>query len=149
MNLLKKIAAFLVALFIASPAVYAQTSSEVIPRVFTLQEAIDHALQKGQSMKWLRLSLKSAQYNLSARKGALKPNAQLNLDLPRLNEQLLAVETANDLPAYTTRGSLRFAGTLSINQPLPTNGLFTISSTLFQDDVSTFRQSTATELKRR
>ncbi|MGH7454515.1 MAG: TolC family protein, partial [bacterium] len=149
MKLLKRSAALVVALFIASPPVHSQTFSEAPARVFTLQEAIDYALQKSYSVKPLGSSLKAAQQNLLARKAARKLNAQLQLDLPRLNEQLLAVETANDLPAYTTRGTLRVAGALNINKPLPTNGLFTLSSNLFQDDVSILRQSTGTELKRR
>lgn len=149
MKFLKSSVTLIVVLFIASLSAHSQTNSETTARVITLQEAIDYALQKSYSVKSLGMSLKAAQQNLQARKNARKLNAHLYLDLPRLTEQLLAVEMANDLPAYTTRGTLRVASTLNINQPLPTNGIITLSSILFHDDVSIFRQSMSTELKRR
>lgn len=145
----RKIASIAVALLLAAQPMCAQTSAATTARVFTLQDAIDYALQRSYGVQALGLSLQSAQQNLLARKGARRLNAQLNFDLPRLTEQLLAVEIANDLPAYTTRGTLKVAGALNVNQPLPTNGIFTLSSTLFQDDVSILRQSTGVELKRR
>lgn len=125
------------------------TAAEAPARVLTLQEAIDNALQQSFSVKALGLSLESARQNLVAKKGGFKTYAGLRLDSPNLTEQLLAVEVAGGLPSYSTRGTLRFASTLDINQPLPTNGVFTLSTQLYQQNVSTFVESAAARLKRR
>jgi outer membrane protein TolC len=129
---------------------FSQTTVTSPPaKVLTLQDAITYALQGSFSVKSLGLSLEAARQNLLARKGSFKTNAQLRLDSPNLTEQLLAVEVANGLPSYTTRGTLRFSGMLDINQPLPTNGMFTLSGQMYQQDISTFIQSDNSELKRK
>ena len=140
-----------IGLFIFSNSGHSQsTSSEPNAKVLTLQQAIDHALQRSFNVKFLSLSLEAARQNLIARKGNFKTNAQLRLDSPSLNEQLLSIEVANGLPSYSTRGTLRFSGALDINQPLPTNGVFTLSSQLYQQNVSTLlATATADELKRK
>ncbi|NUO78691.1 TolC family protein [candidate division KSB1 bacterium] len=125
------------------------TSADSTARVFTLSEAINYALQRSFSVKSLGLSLEAARQNLQARKGNFKTNAQLRLDSPNLTEQLLAVEVANGLPSYTTRGTLRFNGALDINQPLPTNGVFTLTGQAYQQNVSTFIQNEDSKLKRK
>ncbi|MCI0694548.1 TolC family protein [candidate division KSB1 bacterium] len=123
-------------------------SSDTVARILTLQQAIDYALQRSYNVKFLGLSLESSRQNLIARKGNFKTNAQLRLDSPRLDKQLLPIEVANGLPSYTTRGTLRFSGTLDINQPLPTNGIFTLSSQLYQENGSTLLTENK-ELKRK
>lgn len=125
------------------------TTTDTTAKTLTLQDAIDYALQRSFNVKSLGLSLESARQNLLARKGGFKTNAQLRLDSPNLTEQLLAVEVANGLPSYSTRGMTRFAGTLDINQPLPTNGVFTLSTQLYQQNISTIIASDDSELKRR
>jgi outer membrane protein TolC len=128
--------------------VYSQSSSsDPNARVLSLPQAIEYALQRSFNVKFLGLSLEAARQNLIARKGNFKTNAQLRLDSPSLNEQLLSIEVANGLPSYSTRGTLRFSGALDINQPLPTNGVFTLSSQLYQQNVSTLLA--ANELKRK
>lgn len=139
----------LLALMLLSHSAPAQsTSSDSVAQVLTLQQAIDYALKKSFNVKFLGLSLEAARQNLIASKGSFKTNALLRLDSPNLSEQLLSIEVANGLPSYSTRGTLRFSGTLDINQPLPTNGLFTLSSQLYQQNVSTL-VTTADELKRK
>ena len=137
-----------IGLFIFSNSGHSQSSaSDPNAKVLTLQQAIDYALQRSFNVKFLGLSLEAARQNLIARKGNFKTNAQLRLDSPSLNEQLLSIEVANGLPSYSTRGTLRFSGALDINQPLPTNGVFTLSSQLYQQNVSTLLA--ANELKRK
>ena len=140
-----------ISLFVFCNLSYAQSpssSSDLTAKTLTLQQAIDYALQRSFNVKFLGLSLEAARQNLIARKGNFKTNAQLRLDSPSLNEQLLSIEVANGLPSYSTRGTLRFSGALDINQPLPTNGVFTLSSQLYQQNVSTLL-ATADELKRK
>jgi len=121
--------------------VHSQTNStDSSARVLTLQQAIDYALQRGFNVKFLGLSLEAARQNLIARKGNFKTNAALRLDTPNFAEQLDLIPSPipGGLPTYGTNGTLRFAGTLDINQPLPTNGVFTVFSQLYQQEVSAF-----------
>lgn len=129
-----------------APAVSGENDT---PRRFTLDQAIAYALNRSFQVKSLGLSLESARQTLAARRGAFRTSADLEFNLPSLTQQLLSVEVANGLPAYNTRGTLRFSGALNINQPLPTNGLFTLSAQLYQQDVSTFLANADSELKRR
>ncbi len=115
-------------------------SSDTTARILTLQQAIDYALQRSYNVKFLGLSLESSRQNLLARKGSFKTNAALSLDTPNLTEQLDLIPSAmpGGLPSYGTSGTLRFSGRLDVNQPLPTNGVFTIFSQLYQQEVSAF-----------
>ncbi|MDZ7288959.1 MAG: TolC family protein [candidate division KSB1 bacterium] len=127
------------------------TSSDSTARVLTLQNAIDYALQRSFDVKFLGLSLESARQNLLARKGSFKTNAQLRLDTPNLTEGLQLVDNPDPggLPLYKTSGNLRFSSTLDVNQPLPTNGVFTVFSQLYQQDVSAYNVSTGIRSKQR
>lgn len=116
--------------------VYSQPSStEPSAKVLTLQQAIDYALQRSFDVKSLGLSLESARQNLLARKGSFKTNGALSLDSPNLTEVL---DRRFDLSRYDTRSALRFSGSIDVNQPLPTNGIFTLFTQLYQEDVSAF-----------
>jgi outer membrane protein TolC len=114
--------------------------SDTTARILTLQRAIDYALQRSYNVKFLGLSLESARQSLLARKGSFKTNAALSLDTPNLTEQLDLIPSAipGGLPSYGTSGTLKFSGTLDVNQPLPTNGIFTLFSQLYQQEVSAF-----------
>lgn len=116
------------------------TLSDTTARILTLQQAIDYALQRSYNVKFLGLSLESSRQNLLARKGSFKTNAALSLDTPNLTEQLDLIPSAvpGGLPSYGTSGTLRFSGRLDVNQPLPTNGIFTLFSQLYQQEVSAF-----------
>jgi outer membrane protein TolC len=116
------------------------TSSDTVAKILTLQESIDYALQRSYNVKFLGLSLESTRQNLLARKGSFKTNATLSLDTPNLTEQLDLIPSAipGGLPSYGTSGTLRFSGRLDVNQPLPTNGVFTLFSQLYQQEVSAF-----------
>jgi len=120
---------------------YSQSSSsDPNAKVLSLQRAIEYALQRSFNVKFLGLSLEAARQNLIARKGNFKTNAVLNFDTPNLSEQLQEIKSSipGGLSTYGTSGTLRFSGTLDVNQPLPTNGVFTLFSQLYQQEVSAF-----------
>lgn len=118
-------------------------------KIFTLQMAIDYALHHSFNIKTLGLNLEDARQNLKSSRGRFKTNAQLNFLLPSLSEQLMQIESTEGLPIYWTRGSLRFTGMLDINQPLPTNGVFTLFGQLYQQDETAYDPLSEVDLKRR
>lgn len=128
---------------------FSQSMSDTTARVMTLQDAINFALDRSFNVKSLRLNLESTRQNLVARKGSFKTNADLQFDSPNRSEQFVPVVDPNGLSTYQSLGSLRFAGRLNINQPLPTNGLFTLASRLYREDLSTYIFNNPDQLKRR
>ena len=120
-------------------------------RTFTLQQAIDFALDNSYNVKNIRLNQESALQNLQATKGQFKTFANAFLLAPNLREELATVQFQDGIPDYRTTGTTQFAGTLNINQPLPTNGLFTLTSNLSQNQQSFFtfdEQSSTVKLER-
>ncbi|MFQ5753583.1 MAG: TolC family protein, partial [bacterium] len=117
-------------------------------KVLTLDQAINIALDKSFNVKALGLRLESANYGLHAAKGRFKTNAQLNLQSPNFIEQVTEDIDPDGLPVFNTRGTTRFQSTLDINQPLPTDGVFTLSSTFYHRNVSTFLTKTNEDFDR-
>ena len=118
-------------------------------RVLTVDEAINIALEKSYSTKSLGLKLESAGYGLNAAKGRFKTNAQLSLQTPDFTERVTEDIDPDGLPVFNTRGTTRFQSTLNINQPLPTDGLFTLSSTFYHRNVSKFLTESSEDFNQR
>ncbi len=123
---------FILSVFKINPA-FVQTK-----KVLTLDEAIDIALENSFSTKSLGLRLDRAGYGLNAAKGRFKTNAELRLDVPNFRERVQEIREPNQLPVFNTLGTTRFQSTLNINQPLPTDGVFTLSSTFYHRNESLF-----------
>ena len=118
-------------------------------KLLNLEEAIEIALEKGYQMKSLRLSIVQAKENLNAAKGRFKTNADLSLDVPNWSESVSEIQVQNALPVFNTTGNIRYQAVLDINQPLPTDGVFTLRSQVYHRDVSTFRIDLDKDIKRR
>ena len=112
-----------------SAAVSAQTSE----KIFTLNEAIDFALQKSFGMQNISLNLESTRQNQIARKGAFKTSANLSLLAPDIAETFSPDDDPKGFTIYNSRGRTLYMGALEIKQPLPTNGSFTLSTRLSQN----------------
>lgn len=112
-------------------------------RIFTLETAIDYALTNSFSIKSIGLSLEAARENLTAREGAFKLNADLSLIAPNFAESFEPDRTPGALNQYFSYGSTLYRGQLDINQPLPTNGIFTLETRVFRD-LNSVRQAGAT-----
>ena len=136
-----------VAVIVAS-LFFFQTTTFAQKKILTLDQAIDIALEKSYEMKRLRLLTIQAEENLSAAKGRFKTNASMSMDVPYWRESVVEIPVENGLPVYNTTGDFQYQGTLDINQPLPTDGVFTLSSRLYHRDVSTFK-SLGDEVKRK
>ena len=118
-------------------------------KLLKLNDAIDIALEKSYQMKSLRLAMVSAKENLDAAKGRFKTNANMRLDVPSWSESVAEIPLQDALPVFNTTGRLRFQGILDINQPLPTDGVFTLRSQMYHRDVSTFMMDSNENLKRK
>ncbi len=119
--------------FLLSGSLYSQ---EI--RSLTLEEAISIARKKSYRMQTLYENLESAKENLKAAKGQFRTNAHLNLSSPDFRQQVSEIPVPNGLPVYNTTGTLLYQSNLTINQPLPTNGFFSLRSSVFQEQVSTY-----------
>lgn len=118
-------------------------------KLLNLDAAIEIALEKSYQMKSLRLSIIQAKENLNAAKGRFKTNADLSLDVPSWSESVSEIPVQNALPVFNTTGFLRYQAVLDVNQPLPTDGVFTLRSQVYHRDVSTFRIDLDKDIKRR
>ena len=107
--------------------------------LLTLDDAIGIALEKSYSVKSLKLSLIAAEENLTAAKGKFRTNADMSIDAPSWVERVSKDFSPGELPVYDTRGSLRYQTTLSIYQPLPTDGTLSLRSNLYKVDESIYR----------
>ena len=131
-------------LFIFNYAIYAQPK-----KLLNLNDAIDIALEKSYQMKSLRLAMVQAKENLDAAKGRFKTNADLRLDVPSWSESVVEIPVENSLPVFNTIGRILYQGIFDINQPLPTDGVFTLRSQVYHRDVSTFQVEDNEDLKRK
>ena len=118
-------------------------------KLLNLNDAIDIALEQSYQMKSLRLAMVSAKENLDAAKGRFKTNADMRLDVPSWSESVSEIPVQDALPVFNTTGRMRFQGILDINQPLPTDGRFTLRSQIYHRDVSTFMMDSNENLKRK
>jgi outer membrane protein len=118
-------------------------------KLLTLNDAIEIALEKSYQMKSLRLAMVSAKEDLDAAKGRFKTNANMRFDIPSWSESVSEIPVQDALPVFNTTGRLRYQGILDINQPLPTDGNFTLRSQIYHRDVSTFREDLDEDIKRK
>ena len=123
---------FIFIIFSSYISLFAQT------KVLTLNNAIDIALEKSYQVKSMKLSLIKAEENLAAAKGRFKTNAEMNLQVPTWSEHVSELQQPNALPVFNTTSTYLYQGNLDINQPLPTNGLFTLRSYAYHRDISNF-----------
>ncbi len=119
------------------------------PRTLTLKQAIAIAEKQSYRILTLRENLKAAEENLKAARGEFRTNAKLNLSTPVLRQQVTEIPVPNGLPVYNTTGTLLYRSDLSINQPLPTNGFFSLRSSLFHERVSTLAALNRPPFKRK
>ncbi len=128
---------------------FAHISFAQSKKLLTLNDAIDIALEQSYQMKSLRLAMVQAKENLDAAKGRFKTNANMRFDVPSWSESVSEIPVQDALPVFNTTGRLRFQGILDINQPLPTDGVFTLRSQMYHRDVSTFMMDSNEDLKRK
>jgi outer membrane protein TolC len=90
-----------------------------------------------------------AKENLDAAKGRFKTNADLSLNVPSWSESVSEILVQDALPVFNTIGRIMYQGIFDINQPLPTDGVFTLRSQVYHRDVSTFMEELDERIKRK
>ncbi len=103
-----------------------------------LETALRFALDRSWRVERSRLELLRDQYNLQASRAALKSNAKLSFTLPDFDQSIKEITdpSTGDPIILSTKGA-RYSTTLSIRQPLPTDGVVSLNGVLnrTQDDL--------------
>ena len=112
-------------------------------RVLSLEECLGIAGKKSPSMRKARQSLIRARANLTAANAPYWPNISLSLDAPNYSERTDRIESpALQEIVTSTETDMQYRGTLNVSQRVPMVGRFTVSSFVYDRDLtSTFRTS--------
>jgi outer membrane protein len=107
-----------------------------------LEKSIELARNKSYSMKRLEQDLRIAEFNLKAATSRFKTHIDLNFVTPQYTETIRQFEDSAGISFYPVK-QLNYQGTLSVNQPLPTDGyIFMRSGMSNYDDFYTDFRST-------
>ena len=110
-------------------------------RHLTLQQSIDIAREQSYSMRNLREDLKIAEYNLKSTLAGLKTHVDLSLTTPSFNQNIRTWEDSTGVSFYSVK-RLDYSGTLTVNQPLITNGnIYWETGVNAYDDYNAFLRS--------
>ena len=89
--------------------------------LLTLQESIDLAKEKSYTMRNLQEDLKIAEYNLKSATSSLKTHIDLSLTMPEFNQTVRTWDDTTGVSFYSVK-RMDYGGTVTVNQPLITNG---------------------------
>lgn len=105
----------LCAVTITALAVHADTY------LLTLQESIELAKEKSYTMRNLQENLKIAEYNLKSATSSLKTHIDFSLTMPEFNQTVRTWDDTTGVSFYSVK-RMDYGGTVTVNQPLITNG---------------------------
>lgn len=126
---MKKIIAVSLVILCMHPNLFAETYQ------LDLEKSIEIAKEKSLSMLRLKQDVKISEYNLRSVTSQLKTHISLNLTAPQYNESMTTF-TDSVVHFYRVK-QLNYGGTLTFNQPLPTDGnIYLRSSLLDYDDLN-------------
>ncbi|MFC1629403.1 hypothetical protein ACFL3H_09900, partial [Gemmatimonadota bacterium] len=100
--------------------------------VLSLSQAVDIALEESFSVYQLKQNYLSSAYSLESARRALKTRIDFNSTLPSISEGISPTFYFNSVTGqqeleYLRSGRTNFNGTLSVQQPLITNGTVSVS----------------------
>ncbi len=98
-----------------------------------LQKSIEIAKQQSHRMLILQQNLKIAEYNLKAATNRFKTNVDLEFIAPNYTENIVSQEDTSGI-LYYPRQLLIYSGDVIVRQPLPTDGVITLSTGLLNVD---------------
>lgn len=109
--------------------------------IMDLDTAIQFALERSWRMERVKLDLERDQFNLEASRAALRSNASLDLTLPDFDQSIKEIinpQTGD--PKVLSTSVARYSSSLSVRQPLPTDGVVSLNGVLnrTQDDLFTY-----------
>ncbi|MFC1629483.1 hypothetical protein ACFL3H_10300, partial [Gemmatimonadota bacterium] len=103
-----------------------------------LELALRLALDRSWRMESERLDLTRDRYNLDASRAALRSNASLDLTFPDYDQSIQEIiDPDTGDPKVISSSAARYSSSVSIRQPLPTNGVLSLNGvvTRTQDDL--------------
>ena len=104
------------------------------PRILTLEESLKIALEKSYDIKYMEQNLIRDQENVKAARAALKSNANFNFFTPSFKTEYSEVyDWEYDVFIYEYTQKNRIMSQLVINQPIPTNGNFSLNYDFFHE----------------
>ena len=128
-------------LLLLFPLLLFSLSQKAEIRYLTLQQSIDIAREQSYSMRNLREDLKIAEYNLKSTLAGLKTHVDLSLTTPSFNQNIRTWEDSTGVSFYSVK-RLDYSGTLTVNQPLITNGnIYWETGVNAYDDYNAFLRS--------
>lgn len=89
--------------------------------LLTLQESIELAKEKSYTMLNLKENLKIAEYNLKSATSSLKTHIDFSLTMPEFNQTVRTWDDTTGVSFYSVK-RMDYGGTVTVNQPLITNG---------------------------
>jgi len=101
-----------------------------VPIVLDLELALRYALDQSWRMERVRLDLQRDRYNLEASRAGLKSNASLSLTLPDFDQSLTEWIDAEGNPLVVKKRNARYSSSVSIRQPLPTDGVVSLNGVI-------------------
>lgn len=93
--------------------------------------AVQIALDRSYRMELGRYGLQRQEYNLAASRAALKSNASASFTIPDFDQsikEIISPSTGNPLVLKTK--AARYSGSISIRQPLPTDGVVSLNGVI-------------------
>ena len=116
--------------------------------VLTLEDAIRIALKESYTVKSFRQDVIRREGYYRAQKSEFRPYANLNVQTPSFAESVYPVSQPSGLPVYQSRGSMEYDMSLDFNYKIPTDGTFTLRSSLNRTrNEIIFKNNTAEDLK--
>jgi len=104
------------------------------PRILTLEESLKIALERSYDIKYMEQELIRDQENVKAARAALKSNANIKFYSPSFRTEYREVyDWENDMFKYEYTQKNRMMSQLVINQPIPTNGNFSLNYDFFHE----------------
>ncbi len=92
-----------------------------------LESSIELAKERSKTMLMLKQNMKKATFDLKAATSSLKTHVNMNLTIPQYTETVNQFQDSSGISFYPVRQN-QLSSTLTINQPLPTDGLMYITS---------------------
>lgn len=102
--------------------------------ILSLKESVEIAKEKSFSMLRLGEDLKIAEYNLKSTTSRLKTNINMTISAPQYSETIESWKDTTGTTFYYPIKNLSYSSTLTINQPLPTDGNIFIQNSLSSGD---------------
>ena len=118
-------------------------------RHLTLDESIAIAREQSYSMRNLQEDLKIADYNLKSTLASMRTHVDLSLTIPSFNQTIRTWEDSLGVSFYSVK-RLDYSGTLTVNQPLVTNGnIYWETGLNAYDDYNAFLRSSTVNTRLR